>query len=73
MEKDVEIEEMSPKAKYTDEVLMSETILHNDTGCERVRNGAKQAFSDFLFKRSIIFRQSGVDDVRKIRQRRLFG
>ena len=59
LEKDVEIEKMSPKAKYTDEVLMSETTYTMTQVAKEFGMGAS-AFSDFLFKKKVIFRQSGM-------------
>ena len=59
LEKDVEIEKMSPKAKYTDEVLMSETT-YTMTQVAKEFGMAANAFSEFLFKKKIIFRQNGM-------------
>ena len=59
LEKDVEIEKMSPKAKYTDEVLMSESTYTMTQVAKEFGMGAS-AFSDFLFKNKVIYRQSGM-------------
>lgn len=59
LKKDVEIEKMSPKAKYTDEVLMSETTYTMTQVAKEFGMGAS-AFSDFLFKKKVIFRLSGM-------------
>ena len=50
---------LAPKAKYTDEVLMSETTYTMTQVAKEFGMGAS-AFSDFLFKKKIIFRQSGM-------------
>lgn len=59
LKKDIEIEKMSPKAKYTDEVLMSETTYTMTQVAKEFGMGAS-AFSDFLFKKKVIYRQSGM-------------
>ena len=59
LEKDIEIEKMSPKAKYTDEVLLSESTYTMTQVAKEFGMGAN-AFSEFLFKKKIIYRQSGM-------------
>ena len=59
VEKEEQIEELTPKAKYTDEVLMSETTYTMTQVAKEFGMGAS-SFSDFLFKKKIIFRQSGM-------------
>ena len=59
VEKEEQIEELTPKAKYTDEVLMSETTYTMTQVAKEFGMGAN-AFSDFLFKKKIIYRQSGM-------------
>ena len=59
IQKDEQIEEMSPKAKYTDEVLMSESTYTMTQVAKEFGMGAS-AFSDFLFKKKVIYRQSGM-------------
>ena len=50
---------LAPKAKYTDEVLMSETTYTMTQVAKEFGMGAS-AFSDFLFKKKVIYRQSGM-------------
>ena len=50
---------LAPKAKYTDEVLMSETT-YTMTQVAKEFGMAANAFSEFLFKKKVIFRQSGM-------------
>ena len=59
VEKEEQIEELTPKAKYTDEVLMSETTYTMTQVAKEFGMGAS-AFSEFLSKKKIIFRQSGM-------------
>ena len=59
VEKEEQIEELTPKAKYTDEVLMSETTYTMTQVAKEFGMGAS-AFSDFLFKKKVIYRQSGM-------------
>lgn len=54
-----EKEVLAPKAKYTDEVLMSETT-YTMTQVAKEFGMAANAFSDFLFKKKVIYRQSGM-------------
>lgn len=54
-----ENEVLVPKAKYTDEVLMSETTYTMTQVAKEFGMGAND-FSDFLFKKKIIYRQSGM-------------
>lgn len=50
---------LAPKAKYTDKVLMSETTYTMTQVAKEFGMGAS-AFSDFLFKKKVIYRQSGM-------------
>ena len=59
VEKEEQIEELTPKAKYTDEVLMSETTYTMTQVAKEFGMGAS-AFSEFLSKKKVIFRQSGM-------------
>ena len=59
IQKDEQIEEMSPKAEYTEKVLMSETTYTMTQVAKEFGMGAS-AFSEFLFKKKVIFRQSGM-------------
>ena len=54
-----ENEVLAPKAKYTDEVLMSETTYTMTQVAKEFGMGAN-AFSDFLFKKKVLYRQSGM-------------